>query len=51
MDPKQVEQRNFLQNLASQRKGAGAPKEEEKKQGFAISSVTSFRNRMLEEEK
>jgi len=36
--------------MAAERKGEVAAKEEEKKQDFAKSSITNFRERMLKEE-
>ena len=44
-------QRNFLHSLAAERKGILNKEVEEKKGDFAVSSISSFREKMLREEK
>ena len=51
MDPNQVKQRTFLHQLANERKGLAQQAEEEKKGDFALSTVNTFREKMLREEK
>ncbi len=50
-DPKALQSRNMLLNLANQRKGLAELPQLEKKQDFNQNSVKSFRQRMMEEEK
>ncbi|CDW88486.1 UNKNOWN [Stylonychia lemnae] len=51
MDQNQLKQRNFLQNMAMERKGIASGIQEERKQDFAPVSVKNFREKMLLEEK
>lgn len=51
MDTKQMQQRAFLNNIASIRTGPVADKVEEKKGDFKAVTVNNFRERMLQEEK
>lgn len=51
MDNRQLESRSVLLKMANVRKGIAEPDKEKTKTGFANSSITSFRKRMMEEEK
>ena len=51
LNPNQMASRAFLSNMAQERKGILNKPQEEKKGDFAQTSVSSFREKMLREEK
>jgi len=51
MDPKQLQSRSYLLNMAHSRKGVTDLKEDGPKQEFAQQSVSDFRKKMMEEER
>lgn len=51
MDNKQLESRSVLLKMANVRKGIAEPDKEKTKTGFSNNTITSFRKKMMEEEK
>lgn len=51
MDNKQLESRSVLLKMANVRKGIAEPDQQKTKTGFSNNTITSFRKKMMEEEK